>query len=80
MDSWVLRPLPVVSGHECAPTTLAVSAYERPMKIPAAAGNGCGSAPSLYHDDALTDAHAEARLDVLARLGLALKHWAAAAE
>jgi len=33
-----------------------------------------------YHDDAPADALAEARVDVWARLGLALKHWAAAAE
>jgi 5-aminolevulinate synthase len=36
--------------------------------------------PSPYHDDVLTDALAEALVDVWARLGLALKHWAAAAE
>jgi len=35
---------------------------------------------SPYHDDAFADALAEARVDVWARLGLALKHWAAAAE
>ena len=35
---------------------------------------------SPYHDDAPADALAEARVDVWARLGLALKHWAAAAE
>jgi hypothetical protein len=35
---------------------------------------------SPYHDDALADALAEARVDVWARLGLALKHWGAAAE
>ena len=35
---------------------------------------------SLYDDDALTDGLAEAGVDVWARLGLALKHWAAAAE
>ena len=31
--------------------------------------------PSPYHNDALADALAEARVDVWARLGLALKHW-----
>jgi 5-aminolevulinate synthase len=36
--------------------------------------------PSPYHDDVLTDALAEALVDVWARLGLALTHWAAAAE
>jgi 5-aminolevulinate synthase len=30
--------------------------------------------PSLYHDDALSDALAEARVDVWPRVGLALKH------
>jgi hypothetical protein len=35
---------------------------------------------SLDHDGALADALAKARVDVLARLGLALKHRAAAAE
>jgi hypothetical protein len=35
---------------------------------------------SPCHDGALADALAEARVDVLARLGLALKRWAAAAE
>jgi 5-aminolevulinate synthase len=34
--------------------------------------------PSPYHDDALADALAEALVDVWARRGLALKHWAAA--
>jgi hypothetical protein len=36
--------------------------------------------PSPHHDDALADALADALLDVRARLGLALKHWAATAE
>jgi hypothetical protein len=35
---------------------------------------------SPCHDDAFADALAEARVDVRARLGLGLKHWAAAAE
>ena len=35
---------------------------------------------SLCDDDALTDGLAEAGVDVWARLGLALKHWTAAAE
>jgi hypothetical protein len=34
-----------------------------------------GSRQAPYHDDALADALAEARVDVWARLGLALKHW-----
>ena len=32
---------------------------------------------SLYDDDVLTDGLAEARVDVWARLGLALQHWTA---
>jgi 5-aminolevulinate synthase len=36
--------------------------------------------PTPYHDDALADALVEALVDVWTRLGLALKHWAAAAE
>jgi hypothetical protein len=35
---------------------------------------------SPCHNDALADALVEARVDMWARLGLALKHWAAAAE
>jgi len=36
--------------------------------------------PSPYHDEALADALVEALVDVWTRLGLALKHWATAAE
>jgi hypothetical protein len=42
-----------------------------PMKMPATARRRI--AASLYHDDALTDGLAEARVDVWARLGLSLK-------
>ena len=60
--------------------TLVVSAYELPMKMPATARRRLRITSSPYHDDALTDALAEARVDVWARLGLALKRWAGAAE
>ena len=50
----------------------AVSAYDLPMKMPATARRR-RIAASLYHDDALTDGLAEARVDVWARLGLSLK-------
>jgi hypothetical protein len=49
----------------------AVSAYELPMKMPATARRP-RITPSLYHDDALTDALAEARADAWARVGLTL--------
>jgi 5-aminolevulinate synthase len=49
------------------------------MKMPATAMRP-RITPSLYHDDALSDALAEARVDVWPRVGLAPKHSAAAAE
>jgi 5-aminolevulinate synthase len=48
--------------------------------MPATARRRLWIKPSLYHDEALADALADALVDVRARLGLALKHWAAAAE
>ena len=42
------------------------------MKMPATARRR-RIAASLYHDDALTDGLADARVDVWARLGLSLK-------
>jgi hypothetical protein len=42
---------------------------------PATSDEAVWAATSPYHNDALADALAEARVDVWARLVLALKHW-----
>ena len=67
----VVPTLSEVSGLECVPTTLSALTIML-MKMPATARRR-RIAASLYHDDALTDGLAEARVDVWARLGLSLK-------